>query len=118
MSWLGNTCKLFEQLRQCLLWVDDNGFHCRQRLQRIIDAHSIKYPEGRLANFWAETSCSPEHLVVQNSAIDASHKNEVDDLWDINASCQQINGYGNIWQSVIPEPTDQLRGVIDAARNL
>src|SRR6516225_6474806 len=108
MSSVSNTGKFFEQLRYCHLWVDNNWLHSRQRLQRIIDKNCIKDAERLLADFRTKTRRSAQHLLVQNTAIHAADECEVDDLRNIDAGRQQIDGHRHGWQSIIAEAADQF----------
>ena len=56
----------------------------------------------------AQTSCTPQHLFVQNTGFDAAHKNNLSNFRHINSGRKQINGYGNGRIVLILKPLNRI----------
>ena len=56
-----------------------------------IKIDSIEDAEGLFADLRAYTGGAPEHLLVENTAVDAADENEILDARHVNASRQKID---------------------------
>ena len=115
--------KLVEELREGQRRVDDHRLHFRKGLDRLVLPYGVEDAEALLvdagaAQIRAKARRPADHLVVEDAAVDPAQKGQVDDVWHVNASGEQIDGDGDLRQRIVAEPADHGAGPINAAGNL
>ena len=78
-----------------------NRLHGIHILQGIINSYRIIDFKVGLMNLWAEPGGTAHHLLKENTAFDAAHKDKRRDLGHVNAGGQQVNRDGNAGVTLI-----------------
>ena len=79
---IARTEQIFEKLGHRL--ADSYRFHTGRGVQIFIYSDSIEDIEMGLTDFGAETGCTTEHLLKQNTAVDLAHEHKI-------TNCRHVN---------------------------
>ena len=110
--------QLVDQLLEADRRIDHDRLHLGEVLQVRIEVHGVEDAEDLLADLGAQAGRPPDHLLIEDAAVDPAQEDEVGDRRHVDAGGQQVDRHGDLRIGVVAEGADQVLHLVDAAGDL